>query len=185
MSAVAKGHCGDHRPYRWRLSACHGLNMRRNTVLALIAVLALAASIGANACGSDDDVVVDTTSTLAPGANGGNTTTSTTAPDFGSPAANEADQAALGFMNARAAGSGAEGFVTAEGLATYRQGTELYNVASFEITGLEAVDANSFQVTVAITGTDGGTRTETLFVGPGQLVDGTNAAMAVRGGVVD
>jgi hypothetical protein len=159
--------------------------MRRNTVLALIAVLALAASIGANACGSDDDVVVDTTSTLAPGANGGNTTTSTTAPDFGSPAANEADQAALGFMNARAAGSGAEGFVTAEGLATYRQGTELYNVASFEITGLEAVDANSFQVTVAITGTDGGTRTETLFVGPGQLVDGTNAAMAVRGGVVD
>ena len=168
--------------------------MRRNSVLALTVLLVLAVPIGATACGSDDDAAVDTTAststtlstTLAPGADGGAvTTTTSTTPDFGSPQANEADRAALGFMNARAAGSGAEGFVTAEGLAAYQQTTELYNVASFEITGVEAVDANSFQVTVAITDTGGATRTETLFVGPGQLVDGTNAPMAVRGGVID
>ena len=159
--------------------------MRRNNILALTAVLTLALPIGAAACGSDDDVSVSTSTTLSPGTDGGATTTTSAAPDFGSPQANDADQAALGFMNARAAGSGVEGFVTAEGLAAYQQTTELYNVASFEITGLEAVDANSFQVTVAITDTGGATRTETLFVGPGQLVDGTNAPMAVRGGVID
>jgi hypothetical protein len=143
--------------------------------LGVAAVVAMTTT-GAMACGSDDE------STDAPSP----TTSSTTA--VTSPAdqpAMDADTAVSGFMNARVGGGGAEDYLTTEGADVYGSTIELYDVVSFVLTGLQAVDANSFQATVDITNTDGGTRTETLFVGPGTTVNGTTASMVIRGGVVD
>jgi hypothetical protein len=145
------------------------------------AIMAVAV-VGAVACGSDDeatDATPTTTTTTS------TTTTTVDMPGPGGQPADEANAAVLGFMNARAAGSGADGFLTAEGAEVYATSIELYDVASFDVTGLDAADANSFQATVDITDTDGGTRTETLFVGPGTTVGGVSEPMVIRGGVVD
>lgn len=143
--------------------------------LCVAAMLAVAV-VGVVACGSDDDST-DATS-LA---------TVSTIPVTGAaeqPAV-DADVAVSGFMNARMGGAGAEDYLTAEGAGIYGSSIELYDVASFVLTGLGAEDGNSFQATVDITDTDGATRTETLFVGPGTTTNGATAPMAIRGGVVD
>lgn len=131
---------------------------------------------GAVACGGDDEATDATT-----------VTTASTIPVTG-PAeqpAVDADIAVSGFMNARIGGAGAEDYLTAEGAEIYGSSIELYDVAAFVLTGLGAADANSFQATVDITDIDGGTRTETLFVGPGTTVGGVSEPMVIRGGVVD
>ena len=141
-------------------------------VAAMVAVVA----VGVVACGSDDEATDATT-----------VTTASTIPVTG-PAeqpAVDADVAVSGFMNARIGGAGAEDYLTTEGAEIYGSSIELYDVASFVLTGLGAVDGNSFQATVDITDTDGGTRTETLFVGPGTTVGGVSESMVIRGGVVD
>jgi hypothetical protein len=144
--------------------------------------------VGAVACGSDGeatDVTPTTTTTTSTTTTSTTTTTTVDTPGPGGQPADEANAAVVGFMNARAAGFGADGFLTAEGAEVYATSIELYDVASFDVTGLDAADASSFQATVDITDTDGGTRTETLFVGPGTTVGGVSEPMVIRGGVVD
>lgn len=156
--------------------------MRRLTAVTLCVVVAVSAGVLA-ACGTGDDTTVATPTTSDPVLTDSDTTEPTVV-DPASPAVAEANEVAAGFMAARVAGSGAEAYCTQQGVTTYQSAMVLYDVASFEITGLEAVDANAFEATVAITDVTGATRTETLFLGPGKLAGGTSQGMAVRGGVV-
>lgn len=147
---------------------------RLRSALCIPAMLAMVA-VGVLACGSEeitDDTKVTTVSTI----------------EVTGPAeqpAVDADAAVSGFMNARVGGAGAEEYLTAEGADTYGSSIRLYGIASFVLTGLGAVDGNSFQATVDITDTDGATRTETLFVGPGTTVNGVDQPVVIRGAVVD
>jgi len=82
------------------------------------------------------------------------------------------------FMEARVAGGGADAYLTEGAVGAF--GVSLYEVDAFAVASVEAADANSFEVTVVVTGPDGTERTELLFVGPGQPVEGSGTVV-VRG----
>jgi hypothetical protein len=148
----------------------------------LISALAVVSLIALGACGDDDGATSD-----------GGTTTAAEAPDDGTepevpdaedPAdATDPEEAVRWFMDARVAGSGAEAHLTENGATIYPADIDLYEVASYEVGAIEQADANSFEVTVEVTDDEGDTRTETLFVGPGESVDGASLPFAVRGAV--
>ncbi len=146
---------------------------RSPTVLA--AVLAVAVFV-ASGCGDDDT------------ADGTTTTTTTTTIAEGDPgggvddAGVEALIAVGSFMDARVLGSGAEAFLTDEAREIYPDEIPLYDVAEFEVGDSLGADANSFEITVEVVDDDGDVRTETMFVGPGEI-DGDPSPFAIRGAV--
>lgn len=144
--------------------------MGRRSLTALVVLLAVV-----TACGGQDDT---TTTTVAE--------TTTTVVDGGGvdEARTDATNTVRSFMAARRDGSGAEQFLTAEGAEVYPERISLYDVAVEEVGELRLADASSYEATVVVTDDEGGTRTELIFVGPGE-VDGEPVDFAVRGGVVD
>lgn len=145
---------------------------RSPTVLAAVLAIAVFAVSG---CGDDDT------------ADGTTTTTATTIPE-GDPGGGvddpgvEASIAVGSFMNARVAGSGAEAHLTDEAREIYPDEIPLYDVAEFEVGDALGADANSFEITVEVVDDDGDARTETMFVGPGEI-DGELSPFAIRGAV--
>ncbi|MGH2723491.1 MAG: hypothetical protein ACRDI0_04350 [Actinomycetota bacterium] len=102
------------------------------------------------------------------------------------------------FMNVRRAqaASALADLISAEALAQYERGegglslngpTEHpgFTELTYEIVGIEAVDAASYEVAVRITerfeSGDGSTYRERLFVGPGQTVRGDSMPLVIRG----
>jgi hypothetical protein len=159
--------------------------MRTRLVPAVLIALLLVVA----ACGDDDDTVDTTappadevTTTEAPAPDETEPETTDPAPDPATAA--DPEQAVGWFMDARVEGSGAEAFLTEFAADVFPDEIALYDVASYEIGAVEAADANSFEVTVDVTDDEGDTRTETLFVGPGESADGEQLPYAVRGGVV-
>lgn len=143
--------------------------IRRIAAIAAITVVVAA-------CGGDDEATPTTVDT--------NDTTTTTTPVGAEADQAEASNVLRSFMAARRDGSGAEQYLTAEGAEVYPEQIPLYDVATEEVGELRMADASSFEGTVVITTDDGGTRTELIFVGPGEI-DGEPVAFAVRGGAID
>lgn len=162
--------------------------MRRQLLFrSAVFVLAGVVSLGLVACGGDDDD--DTTTTAVDET----TTTEVTTdddvddepdPDTGvdSPEA-EARVTVGAFMGARVADMNADAWLTDEAREIYPDVIALYDVEGYDIGEVLAADANSFEVSVEVTTTDGGSRTETMFVGPGEVA-GEQVPFAIRGAVV-
>jgi hypothetical protein len=146
--------------------------MRRHLIIVLTATLLVLAA----ACGDDSTEAPVTT---APA------TSPTTEPATTTPAdeAEEPEQTIRSFMDARLRGEGAEEYLTETGSEIFPGDIALYDLSSYQLVSIEAADASSFEVVVSVTDAAGATRTETLFVGPGESVDGTALAFAIRGAV--
>jgi hypothetical protein len=152
--------------------------MRWMLTIATVSLLVLSGV--ASSCGDDDS----TTTTMAD--NGAMTTTTTTTTTTTAPPGagvddpeREALHAVRGFMDARVDGSGAEGYLTDQAVENLGDDVVLYGVTSYEVGPLLGADANSYEVSVEVLDGDGD-RTETLFVGPGE-VKGELVPFAIRG----
>lgn len=155
-------------------------------VVSLLGIGALAMmSLAVVGCASDDDgdVAGDAATTVTTAMPPGPPTT-VDEPDGDTDgtdgAAGEAGATGIveAFMEARVAGGGANAYLTEDAVGAF--GSSLYEVETFTVGSVEAADANSFEVTVVVTGPDGAERTELLFVGPGQPVEGSGTVV-VRG----
>jgi hypothetical protein len=146
--------------------------MRRHLITVLTATLLVLAA----ACGDDSS---ETPTATAPA------TSPTTEPTATAPAdeVEEPEATIRSFMDARLRGEGAEDYLTETGSEIFPGDIALYDLSSYQLISVEAADANSFEVAVSVTDKEGATRTETLFVGPGESLDGTALAFAIRGAV--
>jgi hypothetical protein len=143
-------------------------------ILTMTTISLLVLSGVASGCGDDDS----TATTVSD--NGATTTTETGPPGAGvDDPEREALHAVRGFMDARVDGSGAEEYLTDQAVETVGDDVVLYGVTSYEVGPLLGADANSYEVSVEVVDGDGD-RTETLFVGPGE-VDGELVPFAIRG----
>jgi hypothetical protein len=151
--------------------------MRRHLITVLTATLLVLAA----ACGDDSS---ETPTATAP-ATSPTTEPTTTEPTTTAPAdeAEEPEATIRSFMDARLRGEGAEDYLTETGSEIFPGDIALYDLSSYQLISVEAADANSFEVAVSVTDKEGATRTETLFVGPGESLDGTALAFAIRGAV--
>jgi hypothetical protein len=146
--------------------------MRRHLITVLTATLLVFVA----ACGNDS---TDAPTTTAPA------TSPTTEPATTGPAdeVEEPEATIRSFLDARLRGEGAEEYLTETGSEIFPEDIALYDLSSYQLVSVEAADANSFEVVVSVTDAAGAVRTETLFVGPGESVDGNALAFAIRGAV--
>lgn len=97
----------------------------------------------------------------------------------------------ISFMQARMSGNGqiARNHLSAIARDQYEKGEEGLALtapagsrfAGWDFVSVNAIDANSFEVKVTVRGPGRATHTETLFVGPGPDLNGTQQPWIVRG----